>query len=267
MVAPAAGPAGNLLHFFRFVPTATVDPWSPAMTEKKGSSWQDPQVARQFVEERRAAIPFGPEQVRVMFRLVHHFRPEPHHILDLGCGDGFLARALLAEFPKARAVLIDHSEPMLARAREAMAPVADRCEIVHGDLRDPLSRHAGRTPADLVVSGFAIHHLPHPRKLSLYEEIFDFLAPGGLFVNIEHVASASPEGEALFDTCFIDHIASLTSENRAQVEEKYHSRPDKADNILERVETQVDWLRKIGFLHADCYFKWLELAIFGGVKP
>jgi hypothetical protein len=51
------------------------------------------------------------------------------------------------------------------------------------------------------------------------------------------------------------------------VEAEYCGRPDKADNILERVEVQVEWLREIGFLHADCYFKWLELAVFGGVKP
>jgi SAM-dependent methyltransferase len=237
------------------------------MTEKHGSSWQDPEVARRFVEERRAAIPFGPEQVGVMFRLVRHFRPEPRRFLDLGCGDGFLARALLTEYPQARAVLIDHSEPMLERARKAMAPVADRCEILQGDLRDPLSRHAGQTPVDLVVSGFAIHHLPHERKRSLYGEIFDLLARGGLFVNIEHVASASPEGEALFDAAFIDHIVVRTGKDRARIEADYHGRPDKADNILELVETQVGWLGEIGFRHADCYFKWLELAIFGGVKP
>ena len=33
------------------------------------------------------------------------------------------------------------------------------------------------------------------------------------------------------------------------------------------METQVGWLREIGFEHADCYMKWLELAVFGGVKP
>jgi tRNA (cmo5U34)-methyltransferase len=100
------------------------------MAETKTSSWQDPAVARKFLDERRAAIPFGAEQVAVMLRLVRHFRPEPRRILDLGCGDGFLARALLAEYSQASAVLIDHSEPMLERALQAMemsaGPVRDR---------------------------------------------------------------------------------------------------------------------------------------------
>jgi tRNA (cmo5U34)-methyltransferase len=237
------------------------------MAEMKTSSWQDPAVARKFLDERRAAIPFGPEQVAVMLRLVRHFRPEPRHILDLGCGDGFLARALFAQYPEATAVLIDHSEPMLERASHAMAKSADQCKIVHGDLRVPLRQFADGAEADVIVSGFAIHHLPDERKRSLYGEIFELLATGGLFVNIEHVASVSDEVEALYDAAYIDYISSRTGENRALVEAEYCGRPDKADNILERVEVQVEWLRKIGFLHADCYFKWLELAVFGGVKP
>jgi tRNA (cmo5U34)-methyltransferase len=100
------------------------------MAETKTSSWQDPAVARKFLDQRRAAIPFGPEQVSVMLRLVRHFRPEPRHILDLGCGDGFLARALLAEYSQASAVLVDHSEPMLetslAGYGDERGPVRDR---------------------------------------------------------------------------------------------------------------------------------------------
>jgi hypothetical protein len=32
------------------------------------------------------------------------------------------------------------------------------------------------------------------------------------------------------------------------------------------VETQVRWLREIGFGQVDCFWKWRELAVFGGVK-
>lgn len=38
------------------------------------------------------------------------------------------------------------------------------------------------------------------------------------------------------------------------------------DNRLERVDVQLNWLEEIGFNHVDCYFKWMELAVFGGVK-
>jgi hypothetical protein len=29
----------------------------------------------------------------------------------------------------------------------------------------------------------------------------------------------------------------------------------------------VAWLREIGFAQVDCFWKWRELAVFGGVKP
>jgi ubiquinone/menaquinone biosynthesis C-methylase UbiE len=237
------------------------------MTQFPGASWKDAEVAGRFLDERRRAIPLGDEQVAVLLRLARHFVPQPARVADLGCGDGFLARAVLSEFPTSHALLIDHSEPMLRRAHESMRPFSGRYEIRHGDLSEPLRGVIGDGLFDLIVSGYAIHHLPTTRKRSLYREIFDSLRPGGLFVNVEHVASATPELEAVHDEAYIDHIVAVTGRDKADVEREYHGRPDKADNILEPVEAQVGWLRESGFQQADCYFKWLELAVFGGQKP
>lgn len=200
-------------------------------------------------------------------RVRRRFVPHPGGVIDLGCGDGFLARAVLSEFPTAHALLIDHSEPMLRRAYEAMRQFSGRYEIRNGSMSDPLRPQVNEGPFDLIVSGYAIHHLPTVRKRSLYQEVFGLPAPGGLFVNIEHVASATPELEAVHDEAYIDHIAAVKGRDKAEVEREYLGRPDKADNILEPAEAQVGWLREVGFEQADCYFKWLELAIFGGQKP
>jgi ubiquinone/menaquinone biosynthesis C-methylase UbiE len=237
------------------------------MTQVPGSSWKDVEVARWFLDERRRAVPLGDEQVEILLRVARRFVPQPARVIDLGCGDGFVARAVLSEFPTAHALLIDHSEPMLRRAHEAMSPFSCRFEIRHGDLSESLRGVVGDGPFDLIVSGYAIHHLPTARKRSLYQEVFGSLRPGGLFVNVEHVASATPALQGIFDEAYIDHFAAVTRRDREQVEREYHARPDKADNILEPVEAQVGWLREIGFEQADCYFKWLELAVFGGRRP
>ena len=75
------------------------------------------------------------------------------------------------------------------------------------------------------------------------------LSPGGVFCNLEHVAS--PTGR--LHKRFLDEIGST---------------PDEEDpsNILLDVHTQITWLREIGFDDVDCYWKWLELALIGSVR-
>jgi hypothetical protein len=41
---------------------------------------------------------------------------------------------------------------------------------------------------------------------------------------------------------------------------------DPTNKLLD-VQTQVEWLRAIGFEDVDCYWKWLELALLIGYRP
>jgi SAM-dependent methyltransferase len=231
------------------------------------TSWQRPEVAREFVDKRRAGIPFAQEQLSIMALAAKHYVPDARRIADLGCGDGLLARVLLGQYAEATAVLVDHSPPMLALAEESMTEYAGRHVILEHDLSEPLQSAIGVDPFDVIVSCYAIHHLPDGLKRTLYGGIFEALRPGGIFINVEHVASPDARQEALFDDVLIDNLVNLTGRDRESVAAGYHSRPDKPDNILTSVDLQLAWLRDLGYEHVDCYFKFLELAVFGGVKP
>ncbi|HZT66965.1 MAG TPA: class I SAM-dependent methyltransferase [Acidimicrobiales bacterium] len=166
-------------------------------------------------------------------------------VLDLGTGDGRLIALVLGVHPDAEAIGVDMSPPMLEAARGRFAGNPG-IRIVEHDLNDPLP-DLGRF--DLIVSSFAIHHLPDERKRSLYAECFDILEPGGVFLNLEHVSSPT---ERLRDA-FLSGLGMTLEEE------------DKS-NILLDTWTQVRWLRDIGFDDADCYWKWREFALFGGVR-
>ena len=135
-----------------------------------------------------------------------------------------------------------------------------------------MRRVAPHAPLDVVVSGFALHHLPDTRKRALYAEIFDLLAPDGIFINLEHVASAIRWTESILDDYMIDAIfgkelKAAPGKTRTEVARDYYARAGQDANVLAPLEVQCDWLREIGYENVECYLKVLELAVFGGQKP
>ncbi len=167
-------------------------------------------------------------------------------ILDLGTGDGRLLALVKIDRPQVQTVAIDFSPTMLKAARTRFAEDA-AVEVMTHNLDESLPDLGS---FDAVVSNFAIHHLIDERKRSLYTEIFHLLEPGGIFCNLEHVASPTPRLHEQFRQAL--GIAD---------------QPDDPSNKLLDVETQLVWLREIGFTDVDCYWKWLELALLIGVKP
>jgi len=178
--------------------------------------------------------------------LLEHLPPHLGRVLDIGTGDGRLLGLVRSVRPSVNGVAIDYSPAMLAEARERFGGV-DGIDVLDHDINAPLP-DLGRF--DAVVSSFAIHHCPDKRKRALYGEVFAALSPGGAFLNLEHVASPS---ERL-------HDAFLTAIG-------YTRETEDRSNILLDVETQLRWLRELGFQDVDCHWKWREMALLGGVRP
>jgi|ERR1700728_3294662 len=175
-----------------------------------------------------------------------------HRILDLGTGDGRLLAlvkaALAAESGsdaglQVEAVAVDFSPAMLEAARKRFA-VDSSVTIVAHNMDHPLPA-LGKF--DAVVSCFAIHHLLHERKRALYAEIHGLLNSGGIFCNLEHVASPTPR----LHEEFVYRIG-------------YTPETEDPSNKLLDLETQLRWLREIGFVDVDCHWKWRELALLVG---
>ena len=189
-------------------------------------------------------------------------------------GDGVLSAVLLARDPAAESVLVDFSPPMLAAAKERLAPLATQPTLVEADLATPsgVERSRPTRPFDAVVSSFAIHHLEDERKRALYGELLDLLTPSGTFAHIEHVAPDTPWMACVFEEAMIDAVweygrrsdQALTRDAAAAA---YASRLDRDANRLTPLDVQCAWLRDVGYTQVTAPFRWYELAVLAGIAP
>jgi cyclopropane fatty-acyl-phospholipid synthase-like methyltransferase len=213
--------------------------------EKEGlpkSEWQTIDHVLAYLA-RADKLPHRTEGERV---LLEQIPVHTKRILDLGTGDGRLLSLVKLNRPDAEGLALDFSEPMLERAKKRFAD-DKKVTVVKHDFSFPLpAKQLGCF--DAVVSSLAIHHLTHQRKKELYGEVFDILNPRGVFCNLERVASPTKH----LHQKFIDATGT---------------RPEDPSNKTLDVETQLKWLREIGFTDVDCYWKWLEIALLVGFKP
>lgn len=167
-------------------------------------------------------------------------------VLDLGTGNGRLLDLVKIKNPEAKCIGLDFSKPMLKLAKQRFKKDIN-IKIIEHDLQLPLPDLG---TFDLIISGLAIHHLTQQRKKQLYQEIFNILKSKCMFFNLDQVALSTKE----LHYKFLSYVG-LT--------------PDTDDhrNLLLDVETQLEWLRQIGFIDVDCYWKWLEVALLVGIKP
>jgi len=176
--------------------------------------------------------------------LLEFIPPGTRRILDLGTGDGRVLALVRQQHPETEAVAVDFSPAMLEAVKKRFAGDS-RVTVIEHNMDSPLPV-LGKF--DAVLSSFAIHHLAHERKRALYAEIFGMLNTGAVFCNLEHVASPTPR----LHEEFLRRIG-FTVETE-----------DPSNKLLD-VETQLRWLREIGFTDVDCHWKWRELALLTGV--
>jgi SAM-dependent methyltransferase len=235
--------------------------------------WKQAAIVERYLSFH-AAIPLAREQIGVMLTLLAT-RPEPvRSFIDLGCGDGILGAALLDKYPQSRGVLADFAELMLDQARVQLKDYGPQLQFVNLDYADPAWVDALKVsaPFDAIVSRYSIHHQPDERKRAIYTDIFGLLAPGGWFINIEHIFPSASLASDLLNEHIIDGRYAIEVQNggpktRQEIADIFLNRPDKETNLLAPVETQCDWLRETGFEQVDCYFRIFELAVIAGRRP
>ena len=203
------------------------------------NSWVDAEKAAEYLG-RADTLPHRSEGEGVLVRDLAGALPG--RILDLGCGDGRLTALALAVYPESTALCVDMSPPMLEAAAQRFAD-EPRVAFATHNLDDPLPFDG---PFDAIITSLAVHHVTDERKVTLYAEIAQLLAPGGVFCNLEIVSSPT---RALHD----------------RWRDEMGAREDPSDMLCD-MATQLAWIDEAGLDNVDCIWKWRSLALLRGER-
>ena len=237
------------------------------------AGWQE-KDSRLFVDYGRYFVPERETQIQIICDLIPP-RPAPFPVLELCCGEGLLAAALLAQFPGATVHGYDGSPEMLQRARQTLAAHSDRFatqpfDLAARDWRQP------PWPVHAVVSSLAIHHLDGPGKQALFQDVQQMLTPGGIFVVADLVQPTTELGREVaakaWDAAVRRRALELDGNRDAfeafqQQQWNMYRYPEA--NGVDKPSTlfdQLQWLAQAGLTGVDVHWMMAGHAIFSGRK-
>jgi len=236
----------------------------PDQTDTNADIWKSEEVARNFVAQSRESQ--RQEQLRLLARLLPFGADDEFTFVDLGAGTGAASRAILAEYPRASAVLAEYSPQMAAEGEKLMTDYAGRYRYVELDMLSDDWSALGSQPLDAVVSALSIHHLPDDRKRTVFGLIFARLRPGGWYLNYDPVKAPDAQIEAIWERVN-DRYDPEAAYKRTHRDHQELARYENHVRYMIPLAPQVEWLGQAGFTNVDVYWKRLDWVIYGGSKP
>lgn len=236
--------------------------------------WGD-QNSQTFIDYGRYFVPDREAQLAAFCDLVAA-PAEACDVVELCCGEGLLAGALLERYPSCTVYGYDGSPAMLAQARARLAAYGARFQPRVFDLADDGWRGLER-PAHAVISSLAIHHLDGAQKQQLFHDVFAMLAPGGAFLIADVIEPAGASGRALaarvWDEAVRERARQIDGDEAAfAIFQREHWNmyryfdPDDIDKPS-RLLDQLRWLERAGFGEVDVFWMRAGHALFGGRRP
>jgi tRNA (cmo5U34)-methyltransferase len=228
--------------------------------------WKSDRVIAEWVATSEDRERSRTDQRRLMAELLPFDDDEAFTFVDLGAGTGAAARAILDRFPRATAILADYSPQMMQEGTRALAAYEGRYSYVEFDVGSGSWPAAIPAPVEAIVSSLCVHHLPHPRKQTLFTEILARLSPGGWFLNFDPVSAEDPVVEATWERAN-DREDPAAAAKRANRSEEEQRRFENHVRYILPLAPQLEYLQRAGFEAVDAYWKRLDHVVYGGRRP
>jgi tRNA (cmo5U34)-methyltransferase len=238
----------------------------------QSSQWGE-ENSQTFIDYGRYFVPERDHQYWIVCQLIPPISGR-FNILELCCGEGLLAGALLANFPDCVVYGLDGSPTMLAKAKSNLSCYGQRFIGEHFDLADLGWRKRNWSPR-AVVSSLAIHHLDAAGKQGLYQDVYQMLLPGGVFLIADLIEPTSSSANELAAKEWDRSVRQRALEADGNPEKfdifqreawNLYRNPDPDFDKPSPLLDQLKWLEIAGFIAVDVFWLKAGHAIFGGQK-
>ncbi|MGD0339968.1 MAG: class I SAM-dependent methyltransferase [Bacteroidota bacterium] len=241
-------------------------------TNYDNSRWADDSFVNEYLRDADIYIPQR-KQVLQLIKSIFSFYVNKNtkrpYIIDLGCGDGAITKALLEINKNLLVTLVDGSKNMLESARKNI-PDTNIKNAINLSFQDLFNLSAIEDDADFIVSSLAIHHLNENEKDRLFKYVYKKLKTGGLFVNYDPVSSPSQELERLdliiWKKWILNYEAKIRPKRKKSLDYIPLQYKNNKDNVPSSIESQLEMMKKAGFSDVNLYYKYGLFCLFGGRK-
>jgi len=180
----------------------------------------------------------------------------PGDVVDLGSSRGDAIAALVERSSAVRQFwAIERSPPMLDVLRRRFEG-RQNVLVRDWDLREPADR-AWSSGCAAVLSVLTLQFVPINYRQGIVRDVYQRLAPGGVFVLVEKVLGESAD----VDSLMVGRYHELKGANGYGSEEIERKRR-ALEGVLVPVTARwnEDILRQAGFRAVDCFWRWMNFA-------
>lgn len=236
------------------------------------SDWTEEDSAL-YRELSAVAVPRREEQLAALVALLPFGRDEAFRVVELGCGEGVLAAAVLDAYSRASVLALDGSASMLRETAVRLDRFGERAGLGEFDLGSADWR-GSLEGADAVVSSLAIHHLSGDGKKRLFEDVARLTTERGAMLIVDVIEPLMTEVWGYYADVY-DMAAEQRSREQTGTGELYQRLVEEEWNFFRFPEPgempsplfdQLAWLREVGFASADCFWLLAGHAVYGGYK-
>jgi SAM-dependent methyltransferase len=192
-------------------------------------------------------------------------------VVDLGCGDGWMASECLKTTRVIRYVGIDTSSDAIARVR-ACPPAGSDPDNARIDLYcEDVFTALAALPAgefDLVLSSYCLHHFSQPQKQDVLRQIRRVLTPDGCFIWTDLARYSQQTHDTYLKLLVHDMRQNSPALSSEEVEEAVAH--VSSSDFPEEEQWMLDTARECGFsvaralLRDEFYGSWAFVAAPGG---